>query len=194
MLKDYLLRKPLGKNQIDDMVDGLVNVMRYSDPSALYPSGIEDVKSDEGVDPEWFYPIFNGSNDFSELSAIHMYTTQEVAFEEIGQLMLGIGIVEMQHYGKLSELIRALGGTIDQSYDNTEVEIGKTPEEALKIAIDGEITTIDFYDKVAERIQKSKQTKTTQTTLQMIAKIRADEVVHLSLLRKKLERYGSKEK
>ena len=154
MLKDYLLRKPIGKNQIDDMVDGLVNVMRYSDPLALYPSGIENVKPDDGVDPEWFYPIFNGSNDFSELSAIHMYTTQEATFEDIGQLMLGIGLVEMQHYGKLSELIRSLGGTIDQSYDNSDVEIGKTPQEALKIAIDGEITTIDFYDKVAERIQK----------------------------------------
>lgn len=191
MLKDYLLRKPIGKNQIDDMVDGLVNVMRYSDPLALYPSGIENVKPDDGVDPEWFYPIFNGSNDFSELSAIHMYTTQEATFEDIGQLMLGIGLVEMQHYGKLSELIRSLGGTIDQSYDNSDVEIGKTPQEALKIAIDGEITTIDFYDKVAERIQKSKQTKTTETALRLIAKIQADERVHLSLLRKKLERYGS---
>lgn len=191
MLKDYLLRKPIGKNQIDDMVDGLVNVMRYSDPLALYPSGIENVKPDDGVDPEWFYPIFNGSNDFSELSAIHMYTTQEATFEDIGQLMLGIGLVEMQHYGKLSELIRSLGGTIDQSYDNSEVEIGKTPQEALKIAIDGEVTTIDFYDKVAERIQKSKQTKTTETALRLIAKIQADERVHLSLLRKKLERYGS---
>ena len=191
MLKDYLLRKPIGKNQIDDMVDGLVNVMRYSDPLALYPSGIENVKPNDGVDPEWFYPIFNGSNDFSELSAIHMYTTQEATFEDIGQLMLGIGLVEMQHYGKLSELIRSLGGTIDQSYDNSDVEIGKTPQEALKIAIDGEITTIDFYDKVAERIQKSKQTKTTETALRLIAKIQADERVHLSLLRKKLERYGS---
>ena len=191
MLKDYLLRKPIGKNQIDEMVDGLVNVMRYSDPLALYPSGIENVKPDDGVDPEWFYPIFNGSNDFSELSAIHMYTTQEATFEDIGQLMLGIGLVEMQHYGKLSELIRSLGGTIDQSYDNSDVEIGKTPQEALKIAIDGEITTIDFYDKVAERIQKSKQTKTTETALRLIAKIQADERVHLSLLRKKLERYGS---
>ena len=191
MLKDYLLKKPIGKNQIDDMVDGLVNVMRYSDPLALYPSGIENVKPDDGVDPEWFYPIFNGSNDFSELSAIHMYTTQEATFEDIGQLMLGIGLVEMQHYGKLSELIRSLGGTIDQSYDNSDVEIGKTPQEALKIAIDGEITTIDFYDKVAERIQKSKQTKTTETALRLIAKIQADERVHLSLLRKKLERYGS---
>lgn len=191
MLRDYLLRKPLGKNQIDDMVNGLVNVMRYSDPSAIYPSNIEDVRSNDGVDPEWFYPIFNASNDFSELSAIHMYTTQEVVFEEIGQLMLGIGLVEMQHYGKLSELIHALGGAIDQSYDNSRVEIGSTPVEALKIAIDSEVTTIDFYDKVSERIQKSKQTKTTETTLQIVAKIRADEIVHLSLLRKKLERYGS---
>lgn len=97
----------------------------------------------------------------------------------------------MQHYGKLSELIRALGGVIDQSYDNSKVEIGSTPAEALKIAIDGEVITIDFYDKVSERILKSKQTKTTETALQMVAKIRADEMVHLSLLRKKLERYGS---
>ena len=194
MLSDYLLRKPVRKNQIDDMVDGLVNVMRYSDPLTLYPSNAEDVKPNEGVDAEWFYPIFNDSNSFSELSAIHMYTTQEAVFEEIGQLMLGIALVEMQHYGKLADLICSLGGTIERSYSDSEVEIGKTPEEALKIAIDGEVTTIDFYDKVAERIQKSKQTKTTQITLQMIAKIRSDEVVHLSLLRKKLEKYGSKEK
>ena len=191
MLQKYLLRKPLSKNQVDDMVDGLVNVMRYADSLILYPTDIESAQPNSGVDPEWIYPIYNGSNAFSELSAIHMYTTQEATFEDIGQLMLGIGLVEMQHYGKLSELIRSLGGAIDQSYDNSEVEIGETPQEALKIAIDGEVTTIDFYDKVAERIQKSKQTKTTETALRLIAKIQADERVHLSLLRKKLERYGS---
>ena len=35
-----------------------------------------------------FYPINNGQNDFSELTAIHMYTTQEATFENIGELML----------------------------------------------------------------------------------------------------------
>lgn len=194
MLQKYLLRKPLSKNQVDDMVDGLVNVMRYADSSILYPTDIESAQPNSGVDPEWIYPIHNGSNAFYELSAIHMYTTQEATFEDIGQLMLGIGIVEMQHYGKLSEFIRAIGGTLEHSYDNEEVEIGGTPEEVLRIALDGKEKTIEFYESLAEKIESVKQTPTTRIALQLLAKLRADELVHVKLLRKKLETYGSKEK
>ena len=86
-MKSFALKKPLTKNQVDDLTEALVNTMRYSDPNVEYPS-FDKAKSDDGVIAEWFYPIFNGTNDFSELTAIHMYVTQEATFEEVGELLL----------------------------------------------------------------------------------------------------------
>lgn len=74
------------------------------------------------------------------------------------------------------------------------MEIGGTPEEALRIALDGEEKTIEFYESLAEKIESVKQTPTTRIALQLVAKLRADELVHVKLLRKRLETYGSKEK
>ena len=67
-----MLKKPLSNNQLDDLTDGLVNAMRYCDPSVLYPSDLDKEKHNYGVDHEWFLPIKNGKNSFSELSTILM--------------------------------------------------------------------------------------------------------------------------
>lgn len=94
-MKNFAIKKPLSKNQLDDLTNGLVNAMRYSDPNVEYPS-YDKAKQDDGVMAEWFYPIFNGTNDFSELTAIHMYTTQEATFEDVGELLLGIALTETE--------------------------------------------------------------------------------------------------
>lgn len=180
-----ILKVSPSKNLVDDLTDALVNNMRYSDSGVEYPN-IGVVKPDDGVIAEWFYPIYNGTNDFSELTAIHMYTSQETQFEEIGELMLGIGLTEMKHYAKIGELIKGLGGKIDGKFQNSGVTIGSTPREALKIAYDSEVTTIEFYERLISKIEKVKSTKTTVIAIQLISKIIADERVHMILLKEAL--------
>ena len=185
-MKDFAIKKPLSKNQLDDLTDGLVNAMRYSNPEYEYPS-FDKAKPDDGVMAEWFYPINNGQNDFSELTAIHMYTTQEATFENIGELMLGIGLTEMKHYAKISDFIRKIGGRIDQSFNNSGVTVGKDEDDAIKIAIGAEEKTIDFYEKLQDKLLKLQETPTIKIALQLLAKLVADEVVHLNLLKERLK-------
>lgn len=186
------LRKPISQNTIDHLTDALVDVMRYSDPNFIYPD-LDKAESDDGVIAEWFYPIYNGTNDFSELTAILMYTGQEVKFEEIGELMLGIGLTEMKHLSKLADFIRILGGNIEQKYNNSGVSLGNTVREALTIAIEAEIKTIDFYNSISSKIKKVKSTKTTEIALQLISKLIADEEVHKKLLSEALEEYSKRQ-
>ena len=189
-MKNYALKTPMDKNQLDTLTDALVNAMRYNDPSVMYPN-VEAAKPNDGVEPEWFYPIYMGTNDFSELTAIHMYAGQETKFEKIGELMLGIGMTEMKHFGKIGEFIHAIGGTIDQGYDNSGVDLGETDEDALRVASEGEKKTIAFYDKLRKRIEEVEETETTKIALQLVAKLRADEVIHLNLLTDKLQKKES---
>ena len=185
-MKNYAIKTPLSKNQLDDLTDGLVNAMRYSDPEVEYPS-FEKAKPDDGVIAEWFYPIHNGSNDFSELTAIHMYTTQEATFEDVGTLLLGIALTEMKHYDKLSDFIRKIGGRIDQRFNNSGVTVGKTAKEALEIAVGAEEKTIDFYENLQKKLIDLTETTTIKIALQFLSKLLADEVVHLRLLKERLE-------
>ena len=52
-MKDYILKTPMDKNQLDTLTDALVNAMRYNDPSVMYPD-VEAAKPNDGVEPEWF--------------------------------------------------------------------------------------------------------------------------------------------
>lgn len=179
------LIKPINKNHVDNLVDALVENLNYCDSNIEYPD-IDKAEPDDGVIAEWFYPIYNGTNDFSELTAIHMYTSQETEFEEIGQLMLGIGLTEMKHFAKIGDMIKRLGGKIDQKYNNSGVAIGKSIVEALNIAYDAEVKTISFYESLYEKIEKVKSTKTTEIALQLISKLIADENVHKKMLEEKI--------
>lgn len=186
-MKNFVLKKPLMKNQLDDLTLGLVNAMRYSDPSVEYPE-YDGAKPDDGVPAEWFYSIYNGTNGFSELTAILMYTTQEATFEDVGELLLGIAMTEMKHYDKLGDFIRKLGGKIDQRFANSGVKIGKDVEEALKIAIGAEQDTIRVYEGIQARMSEARvYTKTMTIAMQLTSKLIADEEVHLNLLSERLK-------
>ena len=180
VMKDVL--SSVGENMVDKMADALVEITRFVDSTVKYPE-LDNVKQDDGVMPEWFYPIYNGVNGFSELDAIHLYTSQEQKFEPIGNLLLGIALVEMKHYGILGELIIKLGGRIEQRYNNSKVSLGETKEEALNNAIDAENKTIEFYEGVIEKIKGVHETKTTIIVVQLVNKLIADERVHLKLLK-----------
>ena len=180
VMKDIL--SSVGENMVDKMADALVEITRFADSTVKYPE-LDNIKQDDGVMPEWFYPIYNGVNGFSELDAIHLYTSQEQKFEPIGNLLLGIALVEMKHYGILGELIIKLGGRIEQRYNNSKVSLGETKEEALNNAIDAENKTIEFYEGVIEKIKGVRETKTTIIVVQLVNKLIADERVHLKLLK-----------
>lgn len=183
-------------NALENLTDSLVQSLRFNDPTVDYPE-VEKAKEDDGVIAEWFYPIYAESNEFSELSAIYMYTNQENQFEEIKELMLGIGMTEMKHYGKIGELIKALGGRVHQRYNSKNVTIGKTPREALQTAFNGEVKTIQFYDELKEKINdvknSSKSTPTIEIALKLIEKLRADEVVHQQLLQEAMTKFPEEE-
>ena len=138
-------------NRVEDLADALVDNMPYADNSVLYPE-FDTVKRDDGVFPEWFYPAMSGINDFSELNSILMYTRQNTKFDDIGELLLGIALVEMKHYDKLQDFIKALGGNVDRHYSSTKVETGSTSVEALRVAIKAERAAIAAYHKVQNQL------------------------------------------
>lgn len=191
-MEEKIIKTLITRNSVDDLTDALVNVMRYSDNSVEYPE-VANAVPDDGVIAEWFYPVYNGVNDFSELTAILMYTRQETKFEEIGELVLGIALTEMKHYAKLGDLIRALGGTITQRYSNEYVKAGSSPRKALQQAIASEFSTIKFYSELDEKISQVRETKTTLIARQLLAKLIADEEFHKELLTKALADFSVRE-
>lgn len=177
----------LSPKTMEHLTDALVDSLVYSDSKLSYPS-LDNVRADDGLPAEWFYKAVNGSNSTSELTAIMQYTNQEAQFESIGELTLGIALVEMKHYGKLSELIAKLGGRVDSSFSAKSVESGKTPIEALTNDIRSEEATIKEYESLYNKIDKIEdKTPTIEVALQLIAKITADERLHIQLLNKMLK-------
>ena len=189
-MKEFISR--IGKNTLEDLTAVICNLSGYSDSTIDYPS-FSKAKKDDGVPAEWFYSVTNGSVNFSELSAIHMYVQQEAIFEEIGELMLGIGIVEMHHYGKLNDFVRKLGGKITQTFKTAAVEAGKDIPDALKIAISGEQATIDEYERIVNKVSRVGESKTAEIALQLLNKLIADERKHIELLTEKLKEYEQPE-
>jgi bacterioferritin (cytochrome b1) len=112
-----------------------------------------------------------------------------MTFESIGELMLGIALVEMKHYAKLSDFILKIGGHITQRFTNTSVDVGKNEEEALKLAIASEQRAVDEYTKIRDRVSKLSTTITRTIATQLLEKLMADEKVHLTLLKDKSKMY-----
>lgn len=176
----FALMRERGMNLIDDLTTGLVNNMRYSDRNVLYPPEVE-LKSDAGVKPEWFYDSYKAANGNSELDTIHMYITQEVMFEELGEMMMGIALVEMKHLDKLGDLISELGGKVAQRNDTDKIEYGKTAAEAVRIAIAGETAAVKGYEALIEKVSALPGNATTKYTLALLAKLIADEKFHIAM-------------
>ncbi|MDR0864631.1 MAG: hypothetical protein LBO74_06830 [Candidatus Symbiothrix sp.] len=176
----YRLIKERGANQLDDLTTGLVNAMKYSDPKVVYPNG--DAKAGDGVQAEWFLPAYKGTNGFSEMNAIIQYISQESLWEDIGEMMMGIAMVEMKHLDKLGDLIIDLGGDItSQKYETTFVGYGKSTEDAIRLGIKAEKETIEEYNKIIDKIKPLPQNETTEFCLALLAKLIADEQFHVNL-------------
>lgn len=76
-------------NRVEDAANAFIDVLKYSDQSVEYPD-FKDIEPWPDEIVNLFYVIWKNAT-FSELSAIIMYTQQSSRFDEISELMLGIG-------------------------------------------------------------------------------------------------------
>lgn len=170
-------------NRVEDAANAFIDVLKYSDQSVDYPD-FNDIEP-------WPEDIVNMFKDalkdkpFSEISAILMYTQQSSRFEPIAELMLGIGLVEMRHYDKLSDFLQKADPYEDYSTMNINpnIEIGSFWEEAIKIALDSEMETIAHYRKIQKAIQQYEDRKDYDDVNYFLEKLIADEEHHVKLLK-----------
>ncbi|MCP9610657.1 ferritin-like domain-containing protein [Coprobacter tertius] len=177
-------------NYIDRMADSLVDVLKYSQTEVEWPEPA-DLKPNDGVKPEWFYPAIENA-EYSEISSILQYTQQEALFDEIGELMLGIALVEMKHFASVRDAIVALGGKLPQPFDNKNIKLGTNASEALILAAQAEIETIKFYKSIKTYLIET--TDSVNITRQLLTKLIADETLHLKMINDRLKNIIGDEK
>lgn len=170
-------------NRVEDAANAFIDVLKYSDQSVDYPD-FNDIEP-------WPDDIVNMFKDalkdkpFSEISAILMYTQQPSRFEPIAELMLGIGLVEMRHYDKLSDFLQKADPYEENSVMDIypKVEVGFSPESALKIALDSEIETIGHYKKIMNNVALYNDRADYDDVMYLLNKLVADEEHHIKLLK-----------
>lgn len=170
-------------NRVEDAANAFIDVLKYSDQSVDYPD-FNDIEP-------WPDDIVNMFKDalkdkpFSEISAILMYTQQSSRFEPIAELMLGIGLVEMRHYDKLSDFLQKADPYEENSVIDIypKVEVGFSPESALKIALDSEIETIGHYKKIMNNVALYNDRADYDDVMYLLNKLVADEEHHIKLLK-----------
>ena len=177
-------------NRVEDAANAFIDVLMYSDQSVDYPD-FNDIEP-------WPDDIVNMFKDalkdkpFSEISAILMYTQQSSRFEEISELMLGIGLVEMRHYDKLSDFLQKADPYEENSVMDIypKVEVGFSPESALKIALGSEIETIGHYKKIMNNVALYNDRADYDDVMYLLNKLVADEEYHIKLLKLLKEAMG----
>ena len=170
-------------NRVEDAANAFIDVLKYSDQSVDYPD-FNDIEP-------WPEDIVNMFKDalkdkpFSEISAILMYTQQSSRFEPIAELMLGIGLVEMRHFDKLSDFLQKADPYEEYPVMDIypKVEIGFSPESALKIALDSEIETIGHYKKIMNNVALYNDRADYDDVMYLLNKLVADEEHHIKLLK-----------
>lgn len=170
-------------NRVEDAANAFIDVLKYSNQLVDYP----DFKD---IEP-WPEDIVNMFKDalkdkpFSEISAILMYTQQSSRFEPIAELMLGIGLVEMRHYDKLSDFLQKADPYEQDSVMDIypKVEIGFSPESALKIAWNSEIETIGNYKKIMNSLALYSERADYDDVTYLLNKLIADEEHHIKLIK-----------
>ena len=171
-------------NRVEDAANAFIDVLKYSDQSVDYP----DFKDIEPPWPDEIVDMFKDAlkdKPFSEISAILMYTQQSSRFDPIAELMLGIGLVEMRHYDKLSDFLQKADpyeqNPVMDIYP--KVEMGFSPESALKIALDSEIETIGHYKKIMNNVALHDDRADYDDVMYLLNKLVADEEHHIKLLK-----------
>lgn len=184
------------KNRLEEMAEATVNALDYSDSKVEYP----DISSVQKWPKEIILPLYDlyKNTRYSELASILMYTQHQARFGEIGELMLGIGLVEMVHYDKLGDfLLKAsdvMGTDIPGNNQLTVhpiIDLGTSAESALRLSLQAEKETLEEYQKVFDSLNKEEYIKRSDyiPVCHLIQKFIADEEYHITLLKKALKEY-----
>lgn len=184
------------KNRLEEMAEATVNALDYSDSKVEYP----DISMVQKWPKEIILPLYDlyKNTRYSELTSILMYTQHQARFGEIGELMLGIGLVEMVHYDKLGDfLLKAsdvMGTDIPGNNQLTVhpiIDLGTSAESALRLSLQAEKETLEEYQKVFDSLNKEEYIKRSDyiPVCHLIQKFIADEEYHITLLKKALKEY-----
>lgn len=187
------------KNRLEEMAEATVNALDYSDYSdskVEYP----DISIVQKWPKEIILPLYDlyKNTRYSELASILMYTQHQARFGEIGELMLGIGLVEMVHYDKLGDFLLKTSDVMDTDIPGNNqltvhpiIDLGTSAESALKLSLQAEKETLEEYYKVFDSLNKEEYIKRSDyiPVTYLIQKFIADEEYHITLLKKALKEY-----
>lgn len=184
------------KNRLEEMAEATVNALDYSDSKVEYP----DISIVQKWPKEIILPLYDlyKNTRYSELTSIPMYTQHQARFEEIGELMLGIGLVEMVHYDKLGDFLLKASDVMDTDIPGNNqltvhpiIDLGTSAESALCLSLQAEKETLEEYQKVFDSLNKEEYIKRSDyiPVCHLIEKFIADEEYHIALLKKALKGY-----
>lgn len=185
------------KNRLEEMAEATVNALDYSNSKVEYP----DISMVQKWPKEIILPLYDlyKNTRYSELASILMYTQHQARFEEIGELMLGIGLVEMVHYDKLGDFLLKASDVMDTDIPGNNqltvhpiIDLGTSSESALRLSLQAEKETLEEYYKVFDSLNKKEEyIKRSDYTpvAHLIQKFMADEEYHIALLKKALKEY-----
>lgn len=184
------------KNRLEEMAEATVNALDYSDSKVEYP----DISRVQKWPKEIILPLYDlyKNTRYSELASILMYTQHQARFGEIGELMLGIGLVEMVHYDKLGDFLLKASDVMDTDIPGNNqltihpvIDLGTSAESALSLSLQAEKETLEEYQKVFDSLNKEEYIKRSDyiPVCHLIEKFIADEEYHIALLKKALKEY-----
>lgn len=184
------------KNRLGEMAEATVNALDYSDSKVEYP----DISRVQKWPKEIILPLYDlyKNTRYSELASILMYTQHQARFGEIGELMLGIGLVEMVHYDKLGDFLLKASDVMDTDIPGNNqltvhpiIDLGTSAESALRLSLQSEKETLEEYQKVFDSLNKEEYIKRSDyiPVSHLIEKFIADEEYHITLLNKALKEY-----
>lgn len=170
-------------NRVEDAANAFIDVLKYSDQSVDYPD-FNDIERWPDEIVEMFEHILKTAS-FSETTAILMYTQQSSRFDDIAELMLGIGLVEMRHYDKISDFLQKANPYEDYNTMeiNPSIEIGCTSQNALKIALASEGETIAYYNAIINKLAPYYDRADYDDVMYLLNKLIADEEHHIKLIK-----------
>lgn len=184
------------KNRLEEMAEATVNALDYSNSKVEYP----DISIVQKWPKEIILPLYDlyKNTRYSELTSILMYTQHQARFGEIGELMLGIGLVEMVHYDKLGDFLLKASDVMDTDIPGNNqltvhpiIDLGTSAESALRLSLQSEKETLEEYQKVFDSLNKEEYIKRSDyiPVSHLIEKFIADEEYHITLLNKALKEY-----
>lgn len=182
------------KNRLEERAEATVNALDYSDSKVEYP----DISRVQKWPKEIILPLYDlyKNTRYSELASILMYTQHQARFGEIGELMLGIGLVEMVHYDKLGDFLLKASDVMDTDIPGNNqltvhpiIDLGTSAESALRLSLQSEKETLEEYQKVFDSLKEYIKRSDYIPVTYLIQKFIADEEYHISLLKKALKEY-----